>query len=239
VCALVQASDWTDPTPIQMQALPAMALSLLFFFIALPLLTLINVTRTHTHTHTTHQMTLYFVVVQASDWTEPTPIQMQALPAMAEGRDVLAAAPTGSGKTAAYVIPTLMVLGSDTGEHNTHCIISLLIINHGGCLERALLPAPAATLACVCVCSWVCSCTDSCMYVLVTSDVHGPAGASGAYSHTCGCTEPLCMCSSTSDVHNLTIARGAGGARAAADACAHSLNCIEPCACAPLIMCTI
>ncbi|KAG5184639.1 P-loop containing nucleoside triphosphate hydrolase protein [Tribonema minus] len=51
--------------------------------------------------------------IEASDWTEPTPVQMQAIPAMAEGRDVLAAAPTGSGKTAAYVIPALMLLGGD------------------------------------------------------------------------------------------------------------------------------
>lgn len=39
--------------------------------------------------------------IEISDWKDPTPIQMQAIPSMLLGRDVLAAAPTGSGKTAA------------------------------------------------------------------------------------------------------------------------------------------
>ena len=39
--------------------------------------------------------------IEMSDWKEPTPIQMQGIPSMLAGRDVLAAAPTGSGKTAA------------------------------------------------------------------------------------------------------------------------------------------
>ncbi|ETN86127.1 helicase protein [Necator americanus] len=38
----------------------------------------------------------------------PTPIQMQAIPLMAEHRDVLASAPTGSGKTLAFAIPIIM-----------------------------------------------------------------------------------------------------------------------------------
>ena len=45
--------------------------------------------------------------VEKSEWKEPTPIQMQAIPTLLGGRDVLAAAPTGSGKTAAFVIPAL------------------------------------------------------------------------------------------------------------------------------------
>jgi ATP-dependent RNA helicase DDX52/ROK1 len=45
--------------------------------------------------------------IENSEWKEPTAIQMQAVPSMLSGRDVLAAAPTGSGKTAAYVIPAL------------------------------------------------------------------------------------------------------------------------------------
>ena len=41
----------------------------------------------------------------------PTPVQMQAIPALLEGREVLASAPTGSGKTVAFLLPLLHHLG--------------------------------------------------------------------------------------------------------------------------------
>ena len=37
----------------------------------------------------------------------PTPVQLQAIPAMMEGRDVIAKAPTGTGKTCAFGIPLI------------------------------------------------------------------------------------------------------------------------------------
>lgn len=52
--------------------------------------------------------------IELSHWKEPTPIQMQAIPLQLRNRDVLAAAPTGSGKTAAYTIPLLSKLSSVT-----------------------------------------------------------------------------------------------------------------------------
>ncbi len=40
-------------------------------------------------------------------WAEPTPIQRKAIPATREGRDVVGIAQTGTGKTGAFLIPTL------------------------------------------------------------------------------------------------------------------------------------
>ena len=48
--------------------------------------------------------------VAEQGYETPTPIQMQAIPAVIAGRDVLAGAQTGTGKTAAFVLPLLQAL---------------------------------------------------------------------------------------------------------------------------------
>ena len=53
--------------------------------------------------------------VTALGYTIPTPIQQQAIPAALEGRDVLGRAPTGTGKTAAFMLPTLHRLRGKEG----------------------------------------------------------------------------------------------------------------------------
>ena len=50
--------------------------------------------------------------VEASGYTEPTPIQAQAIPSALAGRDILGIAQTGTGKTAAFVLPMLSRLES-------------------------------------------------------------------------------------------------------------------------------
>lgn len=62
--------------------------------------------------------------IEASEYKEPTPIQMQAIPSMLLGRDVLATAPTGSGKTAAFAIPILANLGSPAQEGIRSIVLS-------------------------------------------------------------------------------------------------------------------
>ena len=49
-------------------------------------------------------------------YTEPTPIQKQAIPLVLEGRDLLAAAQTGTGKTAAFTLPILQKLSTNANS---------------------------------------------------------------------------------------------------------------------------
>jgi ATP-dependent RNA helicase RhlE len=46
-------------------------------------------------------------------YTDPTPIQRQAIPALMEGRDLLGIAQTGTGKTAAFALPSLHRLAAN------------------------------------------------------------------------------------------------------------------------------
>jgi ATP-dependent RNA helicase RhlE len=50
--------------------------------------------------------------VQAAGYTDPTPIQLRAIPVVLSGRDLIASAQTGTGKTAAFALPILCRLGA-------------------------------------------------------------------------------------------------------------------------------
>ena len=60
--------------------------------------------------------------VHDADYTEPTPIQVAAIPLILAGHDVIGIAQTGTGKTAAFVLPILMKLAESkqavTQAHN-------------------------------------------------------------------------------------------------------------------------
>jgi ATP-dependent RNA helicase RhlE len=51
-------------------------------------------------------------------YDSPSPIQLQAIPAVLGGRDVLAAAQTGTGKTAGFVLPILQRLAADQSQES-------------------------------------------------------------------------------------------------------------------------
>ncbi|UCZ56197.1 DEAD/DEAH box helicase [Desulfurispirillum indicum] len=48
--------------------------------------------------------------VAAEGYTQPTPVQQQAIPAILQGRDIQAGAQTGTGKTAGFTLPMLEIL---------------------------------------------------------------------------------------------------------------------------------
>lgn len=59
-------------------------------------------------------------------YDEATPVQEQVIPAVLEGRDVIAAAQTGTGKTAAFLLPILQKLISE--PHAAHSINALILV---------------------------------------------------------------------------------------------------------------
>ena len=67
-------------------------------------------------------------------YDSPSPIQLQAIPAVLEGRDVLAGAQTGTGKTAGFVLPILQRLSTDPANGTQRA-------------PRALVLAPTRELA--------------------------------------------------------------------------------------------
>jgi ATP-dependent RNA helicase RhlE len=61
--------------------------------------------------------------IKALGFEKPTPIQTTAIPAAMTGRDVLACAQTGSGKTAAFLLPLLHQLLADRRKGTTRVLI--------------------------------------------------------------------------------------------------------------------
>ncbi len=62
--------------------------------------------------------------VEEAGYTEPTPIQQKAIPPILAGQDVMGVAQTGTGKTAAFVLPLLMKLKYAQGDDPRALILS-------------------------------------------------------------------------------------------------------------------
>ena len=63
--------------------------------------------------------------VARQGYTEPTPVQREAIPLVLEGRDLLAGAQTGTGKTAAFVLPILQRLAARPVNHRAIRVLIL------------------------------------------------------------------------------------------------------------------
>jgi ATP-dependent RNA helicase RhlE len=66
--------------------------------------------------------------LEKENYEVPTPIQEEAIPVILGGRDLLGCAQTGTGKTAAFAIPTLQLLSEEKIHHTAKRIIRALII---------------------------------------------------------------------------------------------------------------
>lgn len=66
--------------------------------------------------------------LKTKGYTQPTPIQEQAIPLILEGNDLLGCAQTGTGKTAAFAIPIIQILAKKHDANIAHRKIKALIV---------------------------------------------------------------------------------------------------------------
>ncbi|NJM94424.1 MAG: DEAD/DEAH box helicase [Cytophagales bacterium] len=64
--------------------------------------------------------------LDAINFTTPTPVQEQAIPPILEGKDIIAAAQTGTGKTAAFLLPVINRIIQEAAEHQS--IKALIVV---------------------------------------------------------------------------------------------------------------
>lgn len=65
--------------------------------------------------------------LEIKGYSHPTPIQSQAIPPVLDGKDLLGIAKTGSGKTAAFSLPIINILGKNQYEVECNHVRSLIL----------------------------------------------------------------------------------------------------------------
>jgi len=65
--------------------------------------------------------------IQDAGYTQPTPIQLQAIPVILSKKDILAGAQTGTGKTAGFTLPLLELLSQDKSVKPSSHIRALIL----------------------------------------------------------------------------------------------------------------
>lgn len=66
--------------------------------------------------------------LDALDYKTPTPVQEQAIPAILAGRDMMAAAQTGTGKTAGFALPLLQRLSTEGAPVSSNSVRSIVLV---------------------------------------------------------------------------------------------------------------
>ena len=66
--------------------------------------------------------------LETLDYRKPTPVQAEAIPAVLKGRDLMAAAQTGTGKTAGFALPVLQRLCTDGPKVMSNTVRALVLV---------------------------------------------------------------------------------------------------------------
>ena len=66
--------------------------------------------------------------LEALEYRQPTPVQSQAIPAILAGRDLMAAAQTGTGKTAGFALPLLQRLTMQGPQVSANSVRALVLV---------------------------------------------------------------------------------------------------------------
>ncbi|MFP5340559.1 MAG: DEAD/DEAH box helicase, partial [Gammaproteobacteria bacterium] len=66
--------------------------------------------------------------LETLDYRKPTPVQIEAIPAVLKGRDLMAAAQTGTGKTAGFALPLLQRLTMEGAKVASNSVRALVLV---------------------------------------------------------------------------------------------------------------